>query len=85
MIRNTFFDLTSDCAPMEEVRQRVEYNASVKSSNLIILVLAILIACIGLNMNSITVLIGAMLISPLMGGIVPMCQNSCRTPEKKIS
>ena len=55
---------------MEEVRQRVEYNASVKSSNLIILVLAILIACIGLNMNSITVLIGAMLISPLMGGIV---------------
>lgn len=46
---------------MEEVRQRVEYNASVKSSNLIILVLAILIACIGLNMNSITVLIGAML------------------------
>lgn len=34
-----------------------------------ILILAILIASIGLNMNSTAVIIGAMLISPLMGGI----------------
>ena len=34
-----------------------------------ILMLAILIASIGLNMNSTAVIIGAMLISPLMGGI----------------
>ena len=34
-----------------------------------IMILAMFIASIGLNMNSTAVIIGAMLISPLMGGI----------------
>ncbi|MFO7868749.1 MAG: DUF389 domain-containing protein [Bacteroidales bacterium] len=40
-----------------------------RGSNLWILVFAILVASVGLNMNSTAVVIGAMLISPLMGPI----------------
>lgn len=35
-----------------------------------ILILAIIIACVGLNMNSVEMIIGAMLISPMMGAII---------------
>lgn len=41
-----------------------------RGSHLWILVLAVLVACLGLNMNSIHVIIGAMLISPIMGPIM---------------
>jgi len=64
------FDLKSDCAPMEEIRSRIENDAAIKGANLAILIMAIVIASVGLNMNSTAVVIGAMLISPLMGGIV---------------
>lgn len=53
-------------AVLKEVRQHVSF----RNANLWILVCAILIASIGLNMNSTAVVIGAMLISPLMGPIV---------------
>lgn len=43
---------------------------SFRGTNLIILVLAIFIASLGLNTNSTAVIIGAMLISPLMGPII---------------
>ena len=49
---------------------RIASDASVKGANLVILITAILIASVGLNMNSTAVIIGAMLISPLMGGLV---------------
>lgn len=45
-------------------------NISFRGSNLWILACAIFIASIGLNVNSTAVIIGAMLISPLMGPIV---------------
>src|SRR5690606_4201312 len=45
-------------------------NISFKGANRWILACAILIASIGLNVNSTAVIIGAMLISPLMGPIV---------------
>ncbi len=41
-----------------------------RGTNLLILVFAILIASVGLNVNSTAVVIGAMLISPLMGPIM---------------
>ncbi len=43
-----------------------------RGANLWILVCAVLIASLGLNMNSTAVIIGAMLISPLMGPIMGM-------------
>ncbi len=63
-------DLKGDSAPFSEIRQRIASDDSVKGANLVILITAILIASVGLNMNSTAVIIGAMLISPLMGGLV---------------
>lgn len=54
----------------EKVKQDVVSNISFRGANLWILACAILTASIGLNMNSTAVIIGAMLISPLMGPIV---------------
>ena len=64
------FSLEEGSASPEEIRQSILSGAHVKGTNLCILVLAILIASIGLNMNSTAVIIGAMLISPLLGGIM---------------
>lgn len=50
--------------------EEIEGNITFRGTNLLILVFAILIASVGLNMNSAAVVIGAMLISPLMGPIV---------------
>lgn len=58
----------------EENKQKtldnVKDNISFTGSNLWILACAIMVASIGLNVNSTAVIIGAMLISPLMGPIV---------------
>ncbi|MCS3868616.1 putative membrane protein [Chryseobacterium ginsenosidimutans] len=52
------------------VVENVTQNVSFRGANLWILACAILIASVGLNVNSTAVIIGAMLISPLMGPIV---------------
>ncbi len=51
------------------IQETIEKGVVFKGTNLWILILAILIASVGLNMNSTAVVIGAMLISPLMGPI----------------
>jgi len=48
----------------------IKKNISFKGPNVIILACAIIIASVGLNVNSIPVIIGAMLISPVMGPII---------------
>ncbi|MEE0547865.1 MAG: DUF389 domain-containing protein [Peptococcaceae bacterium] len=63
------FSLKNDTAEQKEIRTRLVEGGQVSGSNMGILMLAILIASIGLNMNSTAVIIGAMLISPLMGSI----------------
>ncbi len=59
-------DKADDEATLEYIRKGVEF----KGPNLWILIFAILICSIGLNVNSTAVVIGAMLISPLMGPIL---------------
>lgn len=54
----------------QKVLENVFNNTSFRGSNLWILACAIIIASVGLNVNSTAVIIGAMLISPLMGPIV---------------
>lgn len=54
----------------EKVFESVKNNISYRGANLWILACAIIIASIGLNVNATAVVIGAMLISPLMGPIV---------------
>lgn len=53
-----------------KVLENVKSNISFRGSNLWILACAIVVASVGLNVNSTAVIIGAMLISPLMGPIV---------------
>lgn len=52
------------------VLDNVKSNISFRGSNLWILACAIVVASVGLNVNSTAVIIGAMLISPLMGPII---------------
>ena len=65
-----FFDLRGDIASTQEITERVNAGIRLRGTNLSVLILAIFIASIGLNMNSTAVVIGAMLISPLMGAIL---------------
>lgn len=65
-----FFDLHYGEEEKSKVLENVFANTSFRGSNLWILACAIIIASIGLNVNSTAVIIGAMLISPLMGPIV---------------
>ena len=69
-ILSDFFNLNGDHASMKEIAERIHSGSTLKGSNMCILILAIFIASIGLNMNSTAVIIGAMLISPLMGNII---------------
>lgn len=63
-------DITSDKIDphltIDQVRQDVDF----RGTKLWILICAIFVASLGLNMNSTAVIIGAMLISPLMGPII---------------
>lgn len=64
------FSIEDNRASKEEIKNTFVAGAKLKGPNMCILVLAIIIACVGLNMNSTAVVIGAMLISPLMGCIL---------------
>ncbi len=64
------FDLRQDQADPESIDSTIRSNVKVIGTNLWVLIFAILIASVGLNVNSTAVIIGAMLISPLMGPIV---------------
>ncbi|MBR2887642.1 MAG: DUF389 domain-containing protein [Bacteroidales bacterium] len=54
------------------ITHSITQGISFKGTNLWILIFAIFIASLGLNVNSTAVIIGAMLISPLMGPIIGM-------------
>lgn len=70
------FSLRGDTADYHVIHERIVDSSNIKGSNMCILMLAILIASIGLNMNSTAVIIGAMLISPLMGSILAMAYGT---------
>jgi uncharacterized hydrophobic protein (TIGR00271 family) len=64
------FDLSEDQAPYGDVVASVAKSTEFKGTNLWILMFSIIVASVGLNMNSTAVIIGAMLISPLLGPII---------------
>ncbi len=64
-----YINIESDVEKFEKIQQTIENELVFKGTNLWILVFAIIVASVGLNMNSTAVIIGAMLISPLMGPI----------------
>ncbi|MDE5555636.1 MAG: TIGR00341 family protein [Muribaculaceae bacterium] len=65
-----YFDLTDYLIPQAEAEQTIREGVSFRGINILILIVAIFIASLGLNTNSTAVIIGAMLISPLMGPII---------------
>lgn len=64
------FNLRRDLEDPEEIDASVRAGVDVAGTNLWVLFFAILVASVGLNVNSTAVIIGAMLVSPLMGPIV---------------
>lgn len=64
------FSLSEDSASNEEIRSRLLDGGKVTGTNMCVLVCAMIIASVGLNMSSTAVIIGAMLISPIMGSIL---------------
>lgn len=64
-----YLSMKSELEDFDCIHQEILKGINFKGTNLWILVFAIIVASIGLNMNSTAVIIGAMLISPLMGPI----------------
>ena len=63
-------DLRQDQATPAAIDSAIRDGVQVGGTNLWVLMFAILIASVGLNVNSTAVIIGAMLISPLMAPII---------------
>lgn len=66
------FKIADEKENFETVTDNIQKGISFRGTNLWILIFAIFIASLGLNVNSTAVIIGAMLVSPLMGPIMGM-------------
>lgn len=64
------FNLEKNKEEYGEVVEAIKRNIYFRGTNLWVLMFAIIIASVGLNVNSTAVIIGAMLVSPLMGPIM---------------
>ncbi len=60
----------SSYTDVQAAGEQIRSNVAFRGPNIVILFCAIVIASVGLNVNSIPVIIGAMLISPLMSPII---------------
>lgn len=67
-----FFNALPDKTDETTIVEQISDGVTFRGANLWVLIFAIFIACLGLNVNSTAVIIGAMLISPLMGPIIGM-------------
>jgi len=67
---NSYFNLHTGEEQKDKVLENVRTSIVFSGPNIWILACAIIIASVGLNVNSTAVVIGAMLISPLMAPIV---------------
>lgn len=65
-----YFNITPFLIPQADAEEAIREGVSFRGINILILIVAIFIASLGLNTNSTAVIIGAMLISPLMGPII---------------
>ncbi len=72
-LKNTakkWFSISEDVASNDEIRSRLLSGGKITGTNMCVMICAIIIASVGLNTDSVAVIIGAMLISPLMGSIL---------------
>ena len=75
-IINSAFSIKADTAEPEIIRERILSGGKVTGTNMVIMMCAIMIASVGLTVNSTAVIIGAMLVSPLMGSILALAYGS---------
>ena len=75
-----YFSFSGQLVSQAEAEAAIREGVSFKGTNIVILILAIFIASLGLNTNSTAVIIGAMLISPLMGPIIGIGLASTTLP-----
>lgn len=68
----TMFSIHSDAASHDEIKERLLDGGKITGTNMCVLICAMIIASVGLNTGSTAVIIGAMLISPLMGSILAL-------------
>ncbi len=78
------FSIRSDIASHETIREKMISGAKVTGINSLILLCAIIIASIGLNLDSVAVIIGAMLISPLMGTIMGIAYGTVAADKSTV-
>lgn len=64
-----YLSIKTELENFDKIHEEIKKGLIFKGTNLWILIFAIVVASVGLNMNSTAVIIGAMLISPLMGPI----------------
>ena len=74
-LRN-MFSLHEDAASHEEIRDRLLDGGKITGTNMCVLICAMIIASVGLNTGASAVIIGAMLISPLMGSLLAMAYGT---------
>lgn len=66
----SYFSLNGYLLSQDDAETAIRDGITFRGTNILILIIAIFIASLGLNTNSTAVIIGAMLISPLMGPII---------------
>ncbi|CAN5306132.1 TIGR00341 family protein [soil metagenome] len=64
------FSLAKDKEDEAEIKEGIRRGVEFRGVNIWVLIFAVLLASVGLNVNSTAVIIGAMLVSPLMGPIM---------------
>ena len=78
------FTIVDDMASHETIREKMIDGARITGINSLILLCAIIIASIGLHQNAVAVIIGAMLISPLMGTIMGAAYGTVAADRKVV-
>ncbi|MDO4437241.1 MAG: DUF389 domain-containing protein [Coriobacteriaceae bacterium] len=74
LLRRTF-NIREGRAPYHVIRKRFVNGARLTGTHLCILVVAMLIACIGLDTDSDIAIVGAMLICPIMGSVLAIAYS----------
>lgn len=76
------FNIREGRAPYHVIRKRFVNGARLTGSHLCILIIAMLIASIGLDIDSDIAIVGAMLICPLMGSVLAMAYGTPRSTAR---
>lgn len=70
------FNIREGRAPYHVIRKRFVNGARLNGNHICILIVAMVIACIGLDTNSDIAIVGAMLICPLMGSVLAIAYSA---------